>query len=205
MEDLTAKQSQVLDFIENYQLDFGKSPTIREIKEYLEVSSDNSVLKHLKALEKKGYIMKDDTPRGIKLLEAVKQKLQSNFASLPLLGFIPAGGPVSTEEYIEDYITVDSSKLPNPNDSFILKVTGQSMIDAGIFEGDMLIADSKRTPKVGDVVIALVDQENTVKRLIKDAQGNFLLKAENQEYEDITPINELAIQGVVISLIRNYF
>lgn len=205
MEDLTKRQQEVLSFIEDYQLDHGKSPTIREIKEFLNVSSDNSVLKHLKALEKKGFIEKDDTPRGIKLLETIKQKLLADTFAIPVLGHIPAGGPVGAEEYIEDYVTMDTSHIKNPQNCFMLEVTGQSMIDAGIYEGDMLLVDSARSPKVGDIVIALVDNENTVKRLIQDSNGNYLLKAENPEYNDIIPISDLQVQGVVINLQRQYY
>jgi repressor LexA len=205
MNDLTARQEQVLNFIEEYQLDQGKSPTIREIKEFLNVSSDNSVLKHLKALEKKGFIEKDDTPRGIKLLETIKQKLLADTFAIPVLGYIPAGGPVGAEEFIEEYITMDTSKISNPESCFMLAVTGQSMIDAGIYESDMLIVDSSKKAKVGDIVIALVDNENTVKRLIQDSNGNYLLKAENPDYSDIIPVENLQIQGVVINLQRKYY
>ena len=205
MEDLTPKQTQVLSYIKDYQLDHGKSPTIREIKDYLDVSSDNSILKHLKALEKKGYIHKDDTPRGIKLLESIKQKLQADTISIPILGFIPAGGPVHSEEFVENYLTFDKSQIRHPDQTFILRVTGQSMIDAGIFEGDMIIADAKKEPRVNDIVVALVDGENTVKRLIKDSNSNFLLKAENPNYTDIIPVSSLEIQGVVVGLQRNYY
>jgi len=201
--NLTPKQSQVLEFIETFQLEFGKSPTIKEIKNYLGVSSDNSVLKHLTALEKKGYISKEDKPRGIGLLESVSTKLQANFASIPLMGFVPAGGPVNAESYVDDYISVDTSQIKNPQHCFMLKVTGQSMVDAGIFEGDLLVADSSKTPKVGDIVIALVDNENTVKRLCQK-EGILYLKAENSEYNDILPLSSLEIQGVVLTLIRNY-
>jgi repressor LexA len=200
---LTNKQEQVLNFIESYQLQNGKSPTIREIKEFLNVSSDNSVLKHIVALEKKGFIQKDDTPRGIKLLDSVRQKLQTNTVSVPVLGSIPAGGPVSAEAVIDDWITIDSKQVSNPKNAFMLRVTGNSMIDAGIYEGDLLIADSKKQPRVNDVVIALVDNENTVKRLVSQ-NGQFYLKAENSEYSDIYPISNLAIQGVVTGLVRTY-
>lgn len=203
MDTLTDKQQQVLDFVEDYQLKNGSSPTLREIREFLGVASDNSVLKHLKALEKKGYIEKDDTPRGIKLLDSIREKLQSSTISLPVLGFIPAGGPVNADEHIEDWVTLDSSKVKHPKESFMLKVTGQSMIDAGIFEGDLLIADAKREPKANDIVIALVDGGNTVKRLVKK-EGRFFLVAENPEYSDIVPLEQLEIQGVVTGLIRTY-
>ncbi len=155
------------------------------------------------ALEKKGFIKKDETPRGIKLLESVREKLHSSSIQLPVLGSIPAGGPVLTEEYIDHRITVDESMIKNPKDSFVLKVTGESMIDAGIYEGDLLVADAKKEPRVNDIVIALVDNGNTVKRLVKD-NGKFFLKAENKDYNDIYPVNELEIQGVVIHLLRAY-
>lgn len=201
--NLTLKQQQVFDFIEQFQLNNGKSPTIKEIKMHLGVSSDNSVIKHLSALQKKGFISKSDTPRGIDLLESVSNKLQASFANLPLMGFVPAGGPVNAESYIDDYVSVDTSKIKNPQNCFLLKVTGQSMVDAGIFEGDLLVADSSREARVGDIVIALVDNANTVKRLCK-MDGNLYLKAENLEYNDIIPLESLEIQGVVLTLIRNY-
>ena len=157
----------------------------------------------MNALEKKGYISKEDKPRGIGLLESVSAKLHANFANIPLMGFVPAGGPVNAESYIDDYVSVDTSKIKNPQNCFMLRVTGQSMVDAGIFEGDLLVADSVKTPKVGDIVIALVDNENTVKRLCQK-DGEMFLKAENSEYSDITPLNTLEVQGVVLTLIRNY-
>jgi repressor LexA len=201
--NITPKQEQVLKFIENYQLNNGKSPTIKEIRTYLKVSSDNSVLKHLIALEKKGCIHKDDTPRGIKLLESVKQKLQTETISLPVMGFIPAGGAVATEEYVDDWVLFDKSKVPHPKDTFLLRVTGNSMIDAGIYEGDLIIADAKKEPRVNDIVVGLVDNENTVKRLVKK-DGQYYLQAENPEYQDIYPISKLEVQGVVTGLIRTY-
>jgi repressor LexA len=201
--NITAKQEQVLKFIEEYQLENGKSPTIKEMREFLNVASDNSVLKHLIALEKKGFIQKDDTPRGIKLLENVKQKLQNDTVSIPLLGFIPAGGPVATEESVDSWMTFDKNTIPHPQNTFILRVTGNSMIDAGIYEGDLLIADAKKEARVNDIVIALVDNENTVKRLVSQ-NGQFYLKAENTEYSDIYPVSKLEIQGVVIGLTRTY-
>lgn len=204
METLTEKQEAVLSFIQEYQLEFGKSPTIREMKEHFGVASDNSILKHLKALEEKGYIQKDDTPRGIGLLDAVKEKLNSNGGfKLPILGMIPAGGPVISEEHIEGYMNVGEDMASNAKDYFLLTVTGNSMIDAGIFEGDLVLIDMKKTARDGDIVVALVDGSNTLKRLIKK-DGKMYLKAENKEYSDIYPENELAVQGVVKTLIRQY-
>ncbi len=192
-----------MTFIGEYQLAYGKSPTLREMREHFGVTSDNSILKHLKALEEKGFIKKDDTPRGIQLLDRIKEKLASKGFSLPVLGFIPAGGPVLTEEYVDSWMTVGEDLAKNSEDYFLLKVRGESMIDAGIFEGDLVIVDKKRTPKNGDIVVGLVDNANTLKRLIKQ-DGKTYLKAENKNYNDIYAENELLVQGVVTAMVRRY-
>ncbi len=201
---LTEKQESVLKFIEEYQLGHGKSPTIREMREEFNVSSDNSILKHLKALKEKGFIKKDDTPRGIALLNTVKEKLNSSATiKLPVLGFIPAGGPVLTEEYVNSWMEVGEDLAKNSSDYFLLEVTGNSMIDAGIFEGDLVVVNIKKSPKDEDIVVALVDGSNTLKRFVR-RNDQVYLKAENSEYKDIYPTNELVIQGVITSLIRQY-
>ncbi|OGJ42799.1 repressor LexA [Candidatus Peregrinibacteria bacterium RIFCSPLOWO2_02_FULL_39_10] len=202
-ETLTEKQEAVFKFIEEYQLAYGKSPTLREMREHFDVSSDNSILKHLKALEEKGLIKKDDTPRGIKLLESIKQKLSGKSSKVPVLGFIPAGGPVLTEEYISGWMDVGEDLAGNAKDYFVLNVTGGSMIDAGIYEGDLVVVNSKKQPRDKDIVVALVDNQNTLKRFIKK-DGKVYLKAENKNYSDIYPENELVVQGVVTALIRQY-
>lgn len=175
------------------------------MREQFGVSSDNSILKHLKALEEKGFLEKDDTPRGIKVLASVRARLEGavNSVSLPLLGAIPAGGPVLSEEYVQKWVNVGSDIVKEPDGSFLLAVTGNSMIDAGIFEGDLAVVDSKRSPKDGDIVIALVDGDNTLKRFVKQ-NGKVYLKAENKDYSDIYPENELTVQGVVAAIIRQY-
>lgn len=200
---LTEKQEAVLKFIEEYQLAYGKSPTLREMREHFNVSSDNSILKHLKALREKGFIQKDDKPRGIGLLQSVKQKLSGGSISLPILGSIPAGGPVMSEEYVSGWMSVGEDLAKKADEHFLLKVTGNSMIDAGIFEGDLVIVNTKKEEKDGDIVVALVDNENTLKRLIK-REGKAYLKAENKDYKDIHPVEELSVQGIVTSLIRQY-
>jgi repressor LexA len=203
-EFLTEKQEAVLKFIEDYQMAHGKSPTLREMREHFNVSSDNSILKHLKALSEKGFLEKDDTPRGIKLLESVKQKLSGGCGvNLPILGAIPAGGPVITEEYVKGWMNVGEELAANAEDYFLLEVTGNSMIDAGIFEGDRVLVNAKKETREGDIVVALVDNENTLKRLVKKDR-KFYLKAENKEYKDIHPVKELCVQGVVTALIRQY-
>lgn len=217
MDKLTEKQQAVLEFIEKYQLEYGKSPTLREMREYFKVSSDNSILKHLEALRAKGYIKKDETPRGIGLLDKVREKLNTNVVRVPLLGMIPAGGPVLSEEYVDGWISVEDSLIKDLKNSFMLRVTGESMIEAGIYEGDLVIASSKMEPKNGDIVVALIDEGNTLKRFVspalrgRDKGGRAYLKAENSKYKDpvsggpeIFPVEELMVQGVVTGLIRTY-
>jgi repressor LexA len=202
---ITEKQESVLKFIEEYQLSFGKSPTLREMREHFQVKSDNSILKHLKALKEKGYLEKDDTPRGIKMLHSVKERFEaaSNVIRIPLLGTIPAGGPVLTEEFVVDHFEVGQDFLKKPQGSFALRVTGLSMIDAGILEGDFVIANRDTEVKDKDIVIALVDGANTVKRYRKD-RTHVWLEAANPDYKDIEADEYLEVQGVVTSVFRMY-
>lgn len=201
---LTEKQEALLQFIEQYQLAHGASPTIREMREYFGVSSDNSILKQLNALKEKGYIQKKDTPRGIQLLRSVKERLENSELKLPLLGMVPAGGPMLTEEYIERWIKVSEDMVYKPQDSYLLRVVGNSMVDAGIFEGDILVVCASLEPKIGDIVVALIDNQNTVKRYMQDSEGRIYLKPENPQYDNIYPEGALCIQGTVTGLIRWY-
>jgi len=204
MEILTEKQEAVLNFIEEYQLNNGKSPTIKEMKEFFQVSSDNSILKHLKALEEKGFIEKDDTPRGIKPLQKIQEKLQAKTSSLPLLGFIPAGGPIMTDEYVQAWMDIGADNIKDQKQSFLLRVRGDSMVDAGIYHNDIIIASGSMGPRDNDIVVALVDNENTVKRFVRKRGKKPYLKPENKRYKKIYPLTELIIQGVVTGLIRSY-
>ncbi len=201
---LTEKQEAILHFIEEYQMEHGASPTIKEMREYFGVSSDNSIIKQLKVLEEKGHIQKKDTPRGIQLLQSVKDRLETSELKLPLLGMIPAGGPVLTEEYIERWIKVSEDLVYKPEDSYMLRVVGDSMMDAGIFEDDILVVCASLEPKFEDIVVALIDNQNTVKRYMRDSQDRIYLKPENSRYDNIYPEGALCIQGVVTGLVRWY-
>lgn len=200
---ITPKEQKLLNFIQNYQMGHGASPTVREMREHMKLKSDGFVVHCIKSLVTKGMIKKGDTPRSIKLLPIVQQRLEANFVKLPLLGTIPAGGPVLTEEYVEDWMTFDASVVKHPEDCFVLKVRGDSMIDAGIFEGDYVIASSTAKPKHGDIVVALIDGGSTVKRYVLE-RGTPYLKPENKKYHNIYPESELEVQGVVRSLFRWY-
>lgn len=200
---LTPKEGQLFKFIENYQLKNGSSPTVREMREHMKLKSDGFIVHCIKALQEKGVITKGDTPRSIKLLPKVKEKLHAGVVNVPVLGTIPAGGPVLSEENVLDWVSIGANQVKNPGDCFILKVRGDSMIDAGIFEGDLVIASTKKTPKVFDIVIALVDGGSTVKRYMKEG-GRFYLKPENPKYKNIYPESDLQVQGVVVGLMRWY-
>ncbi len=206
MEMLTEKQEVMLGIIRDYQQEHGASPTLRELREALGVSSDNSVLKHLDALEQKGFISRrGDGSRSIELLASLKQRLDTpSEHRLPLLGFIPAGGPVASEEYVENWYTVGEDMVYRMKDSYLLRVVGDSMIDGGIHEGDMVVVCGSLVPKVGDIVVALVDKGNTVKRLMRDKKGVMYLQPENTAYSPIYPKHQLELQGVVTGLIRLY-
>ena len=200
---LTEKQEALLNFIGEYQMENGGSPTLREMREYFGVSSDNSILKLLKALEEKGKIKKDEKHRGIRLLANIKEKLDGASLKLAILGSIPAGRAVDAQEHVEGYMSVGEDMVVPNKQSFLLKVSGNSMINVGIHEGDLLFVCTDITPKVGDVVAALVDGQSTVKTyMIRD--GKVVLQAENPEYENIYPENELCIQGVITGLYRRY-
>lgn len=202
---LTPRQEKVLSFIEGFQMKNGGSPTIKEIREHLKVSSDNGVLKHIRALQEKGYIERNDRPRGIKLVDKVRELFQDAqmLVKVPLLGEIAAGPTAVEESQVVGYYALDSSLVRHPKSTFMLRVRGDSMEDAGIHDGDMVIADRSQTPKHRDVVVALIDNENTVKRYMSKG-GVVYLKPENTNYKNIFPKDQLFIQGVVTGLIRNY-
>lgn len=203
MQMLTPKEQKLFEFIEQYQMTHGASPTVREMREHMKLKSDGFIVHCLKSLREKGAIEKDDTPRGIKLLPSVSQKLHSETVKIPVLGHIPAGSAVLSEQQTDEWMTFEEGQIPHPQDCFILRVRGDSMIDAGIFEGDYVISSTKKRPKTGDIVVALVDGGSTVKRYITE-KGMPVLKAENIAYKNIYPESELQIQGVVVGLFRKY-
>ncbi len=126
-----------------------------------------------------------------------------NIVSLPILSTVPAGGATIGEQEEIGRIELGNDMVKKPKDSFVLRVSGESMEGAGIFDGDFIIVNQNTEPKMGDIVVALVDGGNTLKRLIKTG-GKYYLQAENPAYEDIHPLESLEVQGVVTGLIRNY-
>lgn len=208
MKKLTERQKAILDYIKRYFKRHNYWPSIREIQECFKFKSTNSVMGHLKALENKGYISRPGKARVYNIGPNLKENNSLstvNTIALPIYGSIVAGYP----DYVESDSTigtlnVDASQLniSNPFKSFALKVRGDSMIDAGIFEGDYVVAE-KGEPKDKDIVIALIDGESTLKRYVKNpTTGTSFLKAENKAYKDLLPTTELFIQGVAKAVVR---
>lgn len=208
VKGLTPKQKIVLEFIEHYQMKNGASPTVREMRDFMKLKSDGFVVYCTTQLVKKGYLKQEfgvrrGTPRGIKLMDSVQERLDSPVIKIPVLGTVPAGGPQGREQYAEDWFSFGEGQIKNPENSFMLRVHGDSMIDAGIFEGDFVIVSASKKAKPGNIVVALVDGGSTVKRYIVE-HGKPCLHAENPNYKNIYPESEMQIQGVVIGLLRWY-
>jgi repressor LexA len=202
MKGLTQRQKDVLEFISDYIGRFGYPPTFQEIADAFQIASKHGVVRHLVALERKGYITRSDTlARSIRIIHP-QYAHSSDTVQLPLVGRVAAGFPVLAEENIEDYIMLPRSLVKSEGRYFALRVHGDSMVNAGILDGDTVIVQSTNTAKAGEIVVALVRDEVTVKRLVvRNDQKS--LKAENPNYPDINPQMEWSIQGKVIGLIRD--
>ncbi len=199
--DLTEKQRQILEFILKFIEERGAPPTLREITERFEMSSPASAQGHLEALEKKGYIRRRGfSARGI---EPIWEKIRRLFwqrQGIPLVGRVAAGKPILAEENIEDVLTLEGLFHKDEN-LFALRVQGDSMIEAGIFENDILIVRQQPTAEVGEIVVAIVGDEGTVKRLSR-ASDRMLLEPANPKYKPIIA-EEIRIVGKVIGVVRD--
>lgn len=202
MEELSDKQFKLLNFIIGEIRERSLPPSISEMAKFLKVSSKNAVSKLLAQLEEKGYIEISGKARGIQVLNALGQSIQKGMIQAPILGNIQAGLPTLAEENIEDWINLPQTLVRNRQDVFLLRVRGDSMKNAGILEGDLVIVKPVKEAKHNDIVVALLHDEATVKRLIK-VQSRAYLKPENENYKNIYPQDEWTIQGKVVGVIRN--
>ncbi len=204
MKGLTQRQRDVLQFISEYIGRLGYPPTFQEIADAFGIASKHGVVRHLVALERKGYITRSGTlARSIRIVNPqYAPTLPSDTIQLPLVGRVAAGFPILAEENIEDYIMLPRTLVKSEGRYFALRVHGDSMVNAGILDGDMVIVRSANVAQVGEIVVALVKDEVTVKRLVSQYNRKFL-KAENPSYPDIHPKHEWSIQGKVIGLIRD--
>ncbi len=201
--ELTQRQKEVLECIRKLQEQLQYTPSIQEICEQLQIRSTNGVARHIHALIRKGYLERSSKARSLKFTPLAQKLFHPNHNNMiPLLGRISAGSPIYAEENIEQMIPF---YLRERTDGiFALRVQGESMIEAGIFDGDIILVDSKKKAKTGDIVVALVNDEVTVKHFFpKDKYIE--LKPANQKMKPIrVPANQVTIQGVVIALQRSY-
>jgi len=200
---LTERQEEILEFIRQFQLEHHLPPSTREIQRHFGFSSQTTVMGHLQALANKQQLSKlADKKWGLKA-----KQVQGQLFDLPVYGSIPAGLPAMQEQTTEEVITVDPAifglRRPKPHQYWALRVQGDSMINAHILDGDLVILD-RREARPGDIIAALVDDTTTtLKRLVR-AGGRLILRAENKRYRDIVP-ERLESQGVVIGVIRRHF
>ncbi|MBU6447312.1 transcriptional repressor LexA [Patescibacteria group bacterium] len=202
MQELSEKQTKLLKFIINEIREHNLPPSVSEMAAFLKVKSKNAVSKLLNQLEEKDYISVSGKARGIKVLNAIGESIQKGIIQAPILGSIQAGLPTLAEENIEDWINLPQTLVKNRQDVFLLRVRGDSMKNAGILEGDLVIVKPVKEPKNNDIVVALLHDEATVKRFIK-VQNRAYLKPENENYKNIYPQNEWTVQGKVVGVIRN--
>ena len=199
-DTISKKQTEILEYIKNQILDKGYPPAVREICAAVHLKSTSSVHSHLETLEKLGYIRRDPTkPRAIEIVDDEFNLSRRELRNIPLLGNVAAGQPLFAEQNIESYFPMLSDELPDGN-LFMLNVRGESMINAGIFDGDKIIVQQTETAKNGDIVGALVEEAATVKTYYKE-NGRFRLQPENDTMEPIY-VNEVIILGKVVGLFR---
>ena len=201
-EALTEKQSELLNFIISETRNSALPPSVSEMATFLKVKSKNAVAKILDQLEEKGYVRVTGKARGIQVLNSLGQSMLKGMFRAPVLGNIQAGMPMLAEQNIEDWINLPETLVRNRREVFLLRVRGDSMKDAGILEGDLVIVKPTKDVKDRDIVVALLHDEATVKRLIK-IQNRVYLKPENEKYKNIYPQGEWTVQGKVVGVIRN--
>lgn len=201
MKDITARQTEILEMIARYIGEKSYPPSYQEIADQLGIKSKYAILKHIDALVKKGYLEKDSSARALRIVNPEFAPRSSDQYQVPLIGRVAAGFPILAQENIERYVPVPRALIRTEGRYFALKVRGDSMINAGILDDDLVVVNSTNTARHRDIVVALVGDEVTVKRLVVD-MGKTYLKAENPVYDDIVPTGEWSIQGKVVGLIR---
>ena len=197
---ISVKQQEILQYIKDTILKKGYPPAVREICEAVHLKSTSSVHSHLETLEQNGYIRRDPTkPRTIEILDDCFNLTRRELVNIPLIGSVAAGQPILAQENIENYFPVPSDLLPN-QEAFMLRVKGESMINAGIFNGDQIIVAQQDTAENGDIIVALMDDSATVKRFYRE-DDHVRLQPENDTIEPIIT-TDVQILGKVIGLVR---
>ena len=203
MNQPTKRQQQILDYIQRRQQSDGLTPSLRDIAGHFGFRSMTSAMDHVRALRKKGFLAHDrHRARSLQVLSPLRS-LRKRVADIPLFGAIPAGFARDQRQEAEGCISIDVDTLgfkPTAR-TFALEVRGDSMIGKHIVDGDAVVLEHGLTPKTGDVVAALIDNESTLKTFVLN-RGQPFLRAENPRYPDLIPAGELVIQGVMVALVR---
>lgn len=200
---ISSKQQEILDCIKEAILNKGYPPSVREICDAVHLKSTSSVHSHLETLEKNGYIRRDPAkPRTIEILDdSMFDLTRRELVNVPVIGQVAAGQPILAEENIEDYFPVPPQYLHNKQ-TFMLKVRGESMINVGIYDGDLILVEEQNTASNNEIVVALVEDGATVKRFFKE-DGHYRLQPEN-DYMDPIIVDQVSILGKVIGLFRTF-
>jgi repressor LexA len=198
---LTERQRSVLHFIQREQREKGVTPSTREIQSHFRFASQTSVMQYIVALERKGFLQRH-AGKARALITPI-QKIRIH--DVPIYGQIPAGMATLTEQDVEGHVSLDRhwANVSKNHGTFALRVRGDSMIDAHVLDGDIVILEQSKDVHNGDIVAALIDGETTLKRYVVD-RGRTYLKAENPRYPNLIPARELKIQGVMVSLVRKH-
>ena len=206
-KDMTARQEEVYEFIKKYSKENRMPPTVREIGNHFEISSTNGVRSILAALIKKGYINRSPRlSRGIEIVDTDKESSKnapSNTIEIPIVGRVAAGTPILAVQNLEGTVTIDRDFLACRSDVFALRVKGDSMINAGIFDGDLIFARQQKTADRGEIIVAQIDNEATVK-YYHPSSDHVELRAANPKYKPIIVNNkkDFSIAGRVIGVMR---
>lgn len=197
---ISDKQKEILEYIKKEIVQHGYPPAVREICTAVHLKSTSSVHSHLETLEKNGYIRRDPTkPRAIEIIDDTFNLNRREMVHVPLVGKVAAGQPLLAVENIENYFPIPAEYMPN-KDSFMLKVQGESMINAGILNGDTILVQKQSTAENGDMVVALIEDSATVKTFYKE-DGHYRLQPENDTMEPII-VDEVSILGKVFGVMR---
>lgn len=197
---ISPKQREILEYMKQEILNKGYPPAVREICEAVSLKSTSSVHSHLETLEKNGYIRRDPTkPRAIEIIDENFNLTRREMVNVPIIGQVAAGQPLLAVENIESYFPIPAEFMPNST-AFMLKVKGNSMINAGIFDGDKILVQQQADAENGDIVVALVDDSATVKKFYKE-DGHYRLQPENDDFEPLI-VEECTILGKVFGIMR---
>lgn len=200
MREVSNKQNEIYEFLKTYADNKGYPPSVREICEAVGLKSTSSVHGHLKRLESKGLIKRDPTkPRA---LEIIDSSIKKEMVNIPIVGKVTAGMPILANENVEDIFPIPLDYIKHNKELFMLNISGDSMINAGIFDGDLAIIEKSQTARNGEIVVALIENEATIKRFYKE-ENHIRLQPENDKMDAII-VDNCIILGKLVGLFRTY-